>query len=239
MRPRSATKNLRLVLTQTWAFTLGILLFTAQAFWAGALAQQHASRLPTYRIQLAEISVQSPRSRRTDTIYAAITVEVDAAGPKTMARRLGDIGRGTKAVNMSLPLITIEPKAHARIAWAVVNYGGNRQDPLLQVLRKATESEMKGANDDTWISQLSDLVPIDDDRVQSCDGPVLAGSLNVSGAELAAQSVPGKPWRITRRQRGVDAPAKCKNRSDYFATVMIVRAPSSFASGRGSRRASE
>lgn len=206
-------------------FSLGTLFIAAQAFWAGALAQEKAERSTTYRIQLSEISVQSPRSRRTDTNYAAISVQVGTAAPQTVTRRLGDVGRGTKAVNMSFPQVVIGPKTRLSISWAVVNYGGERHDAMMRLLRKATEDHVKAASSETWISQLSDLIAIEDARDQRCDGPVLASSFDIGGAELARQLGSGKPLRVTRRQRGLDAPRSCTSRSDYFATVIIVRQP--------------
>ena len=77
----------------------------------------------SYRVQLSEISVQSPRSRRTDTDYAAISVQVGDTTARTVTRRIGNVGRGTKAVNMSLSKVVLTSQTQLRITWSVVNYG--------------------------------------------------------------------------------------------------------------------
>jgi hypothetical protein len=76
-------------------------LIAGQAFWSAANARQ-SPLAPTYWIQLDNTSVESTRSRRTDTNYAVLSVQANAGEARTTSKRLGDVGRGTKAVNMSL-----------------------------------------------------------------------------------------------------------------------------------------
>jgi hypothetical protein len=199
-------------------------LIAAQAFWSGANARQN-QLLPTYRIQLDDISVETTRSRRTDTNYAALSVQGSSGHPRTTTKRLGDVGRGTKAVNVSLSLIPVEQKGRLRLSWAVINYGGAKSDEMIGVLKTAVEQQVAKANDGDWLSQLSEAVSraLEEDRASRCDGPVLAGSLEISGTDLARQTSQGKLLRVTRRQEGLEAPAQCANKSDYFVTIVIRR----------------
>ena len=199
-------------------------LIAAQTFWSGASAQQ--SRLvPTYRIQLDDISVERTRSRRTDTNYAALSVQGSSEHPRTSTKRLGDVGRGTKAVNVSLSLIPVEQNGRLRISWAVINYGGAKSDEMVGVLKEAVEQQVAQASDEDWLSQLSAVLAraLEEDRASRCDGPVLAGSLEISGTDLARQTGQGKALRVTRRQEGLEAPDRCAKKSDYSATLIIRR----------------
>ena len=130
-------------------------LIAAQAFWSGASARQ-VPLAPTYWIQLDNTSVESTRSRRTDTNYAALSVQANAGEARTTTKRLGDVGRGTKAVNMSIPRIPVPPAGRLRITWAVINYGGGRPDELMSVLKKAVEQQVAKSSDGDWLSQLSE-----------------------------------------------------------------------------------
>jgi hypothetical protein len=62
---------------------------------------------------------------------------------------------------------------------------------------------------------------LDEDRASRCDG--LAGSLEISGTDLARQTGQGKALRVTRRQDGLEAPDRCAKKSDYSATLIIRR----------------
>jgi hypothetical protein len=200
-------------------------LIAAPAFFSDASAGQ-IPRVPTYWIQLDDVSVESTRSRRTDTNYAALSVQADAGEARTTTKRLGDVGRGTKAVNMSLSRLRAPLAGRLRITWAVINYGGTRPDELTGLLKKAVEQQVAKSIDGDWLSQLSEAVSRaleEEGRAPSCDGPVLAGSLEISGADLARQTAQRKPLRVTRRQVGLEAPAKCAKKSDYIATLLIRR----------------
>jgi hypothetical protein len=200
-------------------------LMAAQALVASALSQER-SRQTAYRVQLSHISVQATRSRRTDTGYAAISVQVGDTEAGTLTRRIGNVGRGTKVLNMSLPKIVAIPQARVKIGWALVNYGGEKHDAMVRVLAKATEEQVIRATDVNWMTELSEAVsPLLEERTKSCDGPLLAASFEISSADLRRQLRPGKPWRVTRRQRGTDAPSRCQATSDYAATVVIFSEP--------------
>ena len=161
----------------------------------------------SYRVQLSEISVQSPRSRRTDTDYAAISVQVGDTTARTVTRRIGNVGRGTKAVNMSLSNVVLTSQTQLRITWSVVNYGGERHDVLMRAVGSATEEQ----TNESGMTQLSEAVSdVLADRKKSCDGPVFYATFEITGAELSGQLRPGKPLRITRRQQGMDAPSRCE-----------------------------
>jgi hypothetical protein len=199
-------------------------LIAAQAFWSGANARQNQLVL-TYRIQLDDISVETTRSRRTDTNYAALSVQGSSEPPRTTTKRLGDVGRGTKAVNVSLSLIPVGQKGRLRISWAVINYGGAKSDEMIGVLKTALEQQVAKESDGDWLSQLSAMLAraLEEDRASRCDGPVLAGSLEISGTDLARQTAQGKALRVTRRQEGLEAPDRCAKKSDYSATLIIRR----------------
>ena len=174
----------------------------------------------SYRVQLSEISVQSPRSRRTDTNYAAMSVQVGDTTARTVTRRIGNVGRGTKAVNMSLSKVVLTSQTQLRITWSVVNYGGERHDVLMRAVGSATEEK----TNESGMTQLSEAVSdVLADRRKSCDGPVFYATFEISGAELSGQLRSGKPLRITRRQQGMDAPSRCESRSEYSATVAIFK----------------
>ena len=187
---------------------------------SNALAQERPMERASYRVQLSEISVQSPRSRRTDTNYAAISVQVGDKTARTVTRRIGNVGRGTKAVNMSLSKVVLTSQTQLRITWSVVNYGGERHDVLMRAVGNATEA----LTNESGMTQLSEAVSDAlAERKTSCDGPVFYATFEISGAELSGQLRSGKPLRITRRQQGMDAPSRCESRSDYLATVVIFK----------------
>ena len=205
-------------MSSNW-ITIGTVLIGAQVVGVSALAQEKST---AYRVQLSEISVQSPRSRRTDTDYAAISVQLGDTAARTVTRRIGDVGRGTKAINLSLSKVAVTPQGRLRVNWAIVNYGGERHAVLMQVLGKAIE----GQTQENWMAQLSQgLSDVLEARKGSCDGPVSAASFEITGAELSRQLRSGKPFRITRRQRGMEAPSRCQAKSDYSVTVVIFKEP--------------
>jgi hypothetical protein len=94
------------------------------------------------------------------------------------------------------------------------------------LLKKAVEQQGAKVSDGDWLSQLSEAVSRaleEEGRAPSCDGPVLAGNLEISGTDLARQTGQGKVLRVTRRQDGLEAPAQCATKSDYIATLLIRR----------------
>ena len=184
------------------------------------IAQERPMERASYRVQLSEISVQSPRSRRTDTNYAAMSVQVGDTTARTVTRRIGNVGRGTKAVNMSLSKVVLTSQTQLRITWSVVNYGGERHDVLMRAVGNATEAPTNELGMTQLSEALSDVLA---DRKKSCDGPVFYATFEITGAELSGQLRSGKPLRITRRQQGMDAPSRCESRSDYSATVVIFK----------------
>jgi hypothetical protein len=109
-----------------------------------------------------------------------------------------------------------------KIGWALVNYGGEKHDAMMRLLAKATEDQVTRATNVNWMTELSEAVwPLLEERSKSCDGPLLAESFEIGSADLRRQLRPGKPLRVTRRQRGTDAPSGCQATSDYAATVVI------------------
>jgi hypothetical protein len=196
------------------------LLITAATVGSRAVAQEGSTKPATYRVQLAYISVQAPRSRRTDTNYAALSIQVGDTAARTVRRRIGNVGRGTKALNMSVSKVVLTPQTELRITWAVVNYGGDRHDALMRALGEATEEQTH----ESWMTQLSEAVSdVLVDRKKSCDGPVFAATFKITSAELSRQMKPRKPLTITRRQRGTEAASRCQSSSDYSATVVIFK----------------
>jgi hypothetical protein len=191
---------------------------------AGAGAKATERTAPTtYRIQLHEIAVQATRSRRTDTNYAALAVRVGTTEPQILTRRMGDMGRGTKAVNMAFPRVAVRPSERLTVMWAVVNYGRETHAALLQSLRTATERQIRKGDATTWLEDLSDaLSDVIVSGTHSCDGPVAASGYEIGGADLLRQSA-AKPLRITRRQAGLAATARCRATSEYSVSIVITR----------------
>jgi len=102
-----------------------------------------------------------------------MSVQVGDAAARTVRRRIGDVGRGTKALNMSLSNVVLTAQAQLRITWAVVNYGGERHDALMRALGEAAEEQTH----ESWMTQLSEAVSdVLMDRKKSCDGPVFAAT---------------------------------------------------------------
>jgi hypothetical protein len=191
---------------------------------ASTAANARERAAPTlYRIQLQEIAVQAARSRRTDTNYAALGVRVGAAEPQILTRRVGDMGRGIKAMNMAFPRVAIRPGERLTVVWAVVNYGPETHAALLQSLKAAAEQRIRKGDGETWLEGLSEnLSDVLANASRNCDGPVAAGSYEIGGAELLRQSA-AKPLRIIRRQAGIAAPARCEGTSDYSVGIVITR----------------
>jgi len=198
---------------------LALALWLASCACAGA---QPRPKRTVYRVQLQEISVQTTRSRRTDTNYAALSVQVGNDKPQSVVRRLGDMGRGTKAINMAFPQLALRANERLTMAWAVANYGRDAQADVLQALRTATERWAR-RNDDKGLQDLSEALSDHfASEPRTCDGPVLAGLYEIDAADLLRQSA-SKPLRITRRQTGLEAPDRCGAISDYAATIVVTR----------------
>jgi hypothetical protein len=202
-------------------FALAATVWVGTTFRADAAS---ASAQSAYRIQLEELSVHATRARRTDTNYASVTVQVGNATPRTVTRRLGDMGRGVKAIGIAFPRLTIPRKERLKIVWAVVNYGGERHDLVLHTMKNGTEQKIRQENGGAWLSGLAqEMSEVLASRSSTCDGPVLADFYEASGADLSRHVGDRKALRISKRQAGIDAPRRCGVRSDYSATVAISR----------------
>jgi hypothetical protein len=201
---------------------LAIGLWIGGAANAGARSRERSAP-PPYRIQLQEIAVQATRSRRTDTNYVSLAVRVGSAEPQILARRVGDMGRGTKAINMAFPQVAVRSSERLTVVWAIVNYGRETHATLLQSLKAATERQVRKGDGNAWLQDLSEaLSDVLGNGAGNCDGPVVAGAHEIGGADLLRQSG-SKPLRITRRQAGLAAPATCRATSDYSVTIVISR----------------
>ena len=147
-----------------------------------ALAQEGSSKSATYKVQLAYISVQAPRSSRTN--YAAMSVHVGETAARTVRMRIGDVGRGTKALNISLSNVVLTPQTQLRITWAVVNYGGERHDSLMRAVGEATEEQTY----ESWMTQLSEAVSdVLVDRKKSATGRFSRPPLRLLALNLAVR----------------------------------------------------
>src|SRR5687768_1956430 len=94
------------------------LLMVAQT-GSSPLAQERPMERASYRVQLSELSVQSPHSHRNDTDLPSFPTRRSSDLARTVTRRIGNVGRGTKAVNMSLSNVVLTSQKQLRITWSV------------------------------------------------------------------------------------------------------------------------
>ena len=92
----------------------------------------------TGNFSLDNIIISNPRSLRTDTDYATITVTVGNAEPVSKTQALGDLGDGTHNVGLALQVDIPDTPTPIVFAYAVVN-NGHADEALIQ---KGTEAAL-------------------------------------------------------------------------------------------------
>jgi Ricin-type beta-trefoil lectin domain-like len=203
-----------------------------------------------FHFTLESFEIENTRSRHEDTDYVSCTLAVGNSALKTKTAALGDLNNGTHNVALSFGPVTVAPNEAVIFNYLILNSGHQNEQATQEVLTKAgvqlaeagakaaAEAIGSGAGSLVGASIGSAVVPVIGTALgalagwiagelgalffANCDGPVAAEQVAMTGAELAAHTASGQPYRHTTSHTGTDSPHGCGSNSKYKVTWQIT-----------------
>ena len=182
-----------------------------------------------YTFTIESIMIRNTRTHHagvdgTDTDVIGTAVVVNGTQSAVAGETIGDVKRGSHAVNFPIVITQVRPTDRLSFIDTVVNAG----DPSSQ----ATTTEVTGI-----VSKVASIVPGVGSALSAvatgvgdvinllnpdCDGPVVADAIPASGADLALWTQNG-PYTRTIGFAGVNSATGCGSNSFYEVTYTITR----------------
>jgi hypothetical protein len=198
-----------------------------------------------YSFTINSIQIVEPRSTFQDTDYVSLSVVVGNNPPITApVQSMGNVGKGTFPVNLTIPNVAVGPNDAVSFTYAVVN-SGYSSDIVEQAVEKAISVaagkvgqlalkalltgvtgglgsllSVVGAAAFGWLTgeALGFFFP-------DCDGTVAGADHAYTGTQLAQQTANGTAISVNDYHKGTGSPDLCGPTSEYYVTWSISTKP--------------
>ncbi|OOG56201.1 hypothetical protein B0E48_08310 [Rhodanobacter sp. C03] len=184
----------------------------------------NAPATANYLFNLENITIRHLRSKNNDTLDLSAGVMVEGTPSDIANMSAGKFKTGSQGVNFPVLVDSVTPTDRINIAYSVVNAG----NPTAQ----KTTTLVTGIIGQIWqvVPVYGSLLGKVTDAIGSlinivnpdCDGPVVAGSVPATGAELFEMTHTGSTYRRTLAFPGVDSSPGCGGNSYYEVTYSIT-----------------
>jgi hypothetical protein len=203
-----------------------------------------------FTITLESFSIEETRSTENDTDYVTVSVAVGSNPPQTLpTKSMGNLGRGTYPVNLSIPDIEVLPNEAVAFVYSIVNTGYD-QDTVEQKLSsaltaaatqaaaaggKALGGAIAGPVGSFILSEIGSLSgawlgkELAGFILPDCDGPVAGATHTYSGEQLAQQTAGGRVHYLVDINKGTDSKDLCGGNSQYSVKCSISGRPKPLA----------
>jgi hypothetical protein len=206
-----------------------------------------------YSFTISYIQIVEPRSTFQDTDYVSFSVVVGNNAPITApVQSMGNVGKGTYQVNLTIPNVPVGPNDAVSFTYSVVN-SGYSSDIVEQAAEKAIAVaaskvgqlalkailtgvtgglgsilSVVGSAAFGWLTSeaLGFLFP-------DCDGTVAGADHAYTGAQLAQQTANGAAISLTDYHLGTASADLCGPTSEYYVTWSISTLPPDPVHGPG------
>jgi hypothetical protein len=206
-----------------------------------------------YFFTIDSIRIVEPRSTFEDTDYVSFSVVVGNNAPITApVQSMGNVGKGTYQVNLTIPSVPVGPNDAVSFTYSVLNSGFS-SDVVEQAAEKAISIaagkvgqlalkailtgvtgglgsilSVVGAAAFGWLTSeaLGFLFP-------DCDGTVAGADHAYSGTQLAQQTANSATISMTDYHKGTNSPDLCGPTSEYYVTWSIATQAPVVAHGPG------
>jgi hypothetical protein len=176
----------------------------------------------SYIFSLENITIQHLRSQHNDTDVLAAGVIIDGTQSSVAKEELGKVQAGSYPVNFSVLVDTVTPTSHVAITYVAANEGHSNPSTDQLLAGAVAKTGLTGSNGGSALGAIAGLWGIVYDLANpNCDGPVAAGVITATGAELYDETHAG-PYERTVSFPGVRSADGCGPDSFYQLTYSIA-----------------
>ena len=178
----------------------------------------------SYLFTIENVVIRHIRSQHNDTDVIGAGALVDGTPSDVAESEVGKWQDGSHATNFQTLIDSVTPTDRINLGYTIVNAGNPTSQKTADVVTGTISEVVKAVPSvGSLLGAVTDAIGKWIDFANAdCDGPVVAGQVAATGAELFVRTHSTQPYRRTVSFPGVDSSAGCGGNSFYEVTYSIV-----------------
>jgi hypothetical protein len=198
--------------------------------------------MPLFTFELLSFGINNTRALHNDTDYIGLGLNINGAPQTPLVHRQGDVNNGIHQVNLSFPLVNINPSDEVVFSYLIINHGGGKSAEVLSACANAMTQTPLATFDTTeaalvsvpggnvpnclasplntdleiWWNERGVKAQFSGISSNHCDGPVAIGRFSIPGSfmgQLVTDKNSSNPW--TTINTGINSAIGCGSNSEY------------------------